>query len=151
MIHQTTQRRRVAVIDTPHRLGTIRNRSAVLLSLPADAPTYTSAQWAEALAAARVAALPRTPGTLTYDPSAVPPPPPVAIAPWNSWTPRGGSRCSTDARSASAPASLADEIGNAVSAAVTGPNRLLWIAAGLSAAASVVYLFSSIPQNGRKR
>ena len=170
MIHSTLHgppaaRRRIAVLEIPRteitrlgRIGTIRAEdysawgggtgsdpaasaygvdvySGVYPTVTDDQAPSTAAQWQASIVQAQANARETTPGTLTYTPApngAVP-----TVAPWNSWA----GPCATG----SAPSSGA----TTGSSSSRNEHRFwLWLAAGLGAAGSAVYLYDH--SKGRK-
>jgi hypothetical protein len=161
MIHSTLHgppaaRRRIAVLEIPRtevmrlgRIGTIRGEpfsvsgtgsdsagsaygvdaySGVYPTVTNDPAPSSAAQWLASIVQQQADARETTPGTLTYTPAPNGPVP--NVAPWNSWA----GPCATG----SAPSSGA--------AATTSSGRnehrfWLWLAAGLGAAGSAVYLY----------
>jgi hypothetical protein len=160
MIHSTLHgpaaRRRIAVLEIPRtelmrlgRIGTIRPEqfdvsgdgtssaesaygvnaySGVYPTVTDDQAPSSAAQWQASIVQTQANARETTPGTLTYTPAPHIGPVPN-VAPWNSWA----GPCATG----SAPSSGAT--------AATGSRNehrfWLWLAAGLGAAGSAVYLY----------
>lgn len=167
MIHTTLHgppaaaRRRIAVLEIPRteamrlgRIGTIRAEpysvsgngsdsgisaygvdvySGVYPTVTDDPAPSSAAQWLASIVQTQANARETTPGTLTYTPAPAGPAP--NVAPWNSWA----GPCATGTATSSAPA---------VTGSRSDHKFWLWLAAGLGAAGSAVYLYDHA--KGRK-